>query len=83
MPECLEIAYIEQMPVIRAEQTVNAAQVAMYPKMNPSYAKKWMESLMKQINRTFYSMGITFNGKEINADVLKRRLKTILGSGLS
>jgi hypothetical protein len=76
-----------QLPRIRAERALAAAQAAVYPHLRKDHAKRWWDATVKmtqQVARGAVQAAktlFTLNGRPMNPDQMKRGLTEQLGGG--
>jgi hypothetical protein len=88
MPTDLFMAYVDQMPRLRAERLLDAAQAALAEHHKP----EWWDAQLAAARGDAQEGGTTtgrpsspfrFNGQPISAQELKRELASSLGAGFS
>jgi hypothetical protein len=88
MPECVLSAYLDQIPRLRAERALDAAQVNALPWMKDGDRQAWYEAQhgrmgLVEPEASDVWMPFTWNGQRVGKEVLKSKVAGALGSGLS
>lgn len=84
MPECMLLAYAEQLPRLQAEQLRHASLAAAFPHMTKRGGQDWMRSLTKAAQRVIADTSLfRWNGQPISVRGIRRRFAQAFGQGFS
>jgi hypothetical protein len=88
MPECLMLAYSEQVPRLQARRQLDAADVALHARMaTSSHAgseswQQWFAAMTRQAQHIVRDDVITLNGVVVGVERLARGLRRVFGGGV-
>lgn len=89
MPECVLQAYLDQIPRLRAERMMAAAEAASVPYFEKGAHREWWQRQGQAATAESAPVPggqrtpFTFNGRPMQLGGLKRELATALGGGFS
>lgn len=73
-------ALLDEIPRLRAQQMLDAAQASVYPHLTKESAQRWWNGLVQQAQRTVRD-AVTTGANNVRE--VRRWLRGILGAGLS
>lgn len=87
MPEGLLYAFIDAMPVVRAQLILDMSEAALRPHLKKSDAREWFNHWRKQATRIARAASrsarnfFTFNGRAMPLKGLRGKLRETFGGG--
>jgi hypothetical protein len=89
MPECLMLAYAEEMPRLKARRQLDAADVAIVTRVatqsqeGSKSFQQWVSATTREARRVIRDAGVvTLNGLAVSFDGLARGLGWAFGGGV-
>lgn len=88
MPECLMLAYADEVPRLQARRQLDAADVALHARMATTSKegsesfRAWFSAMTRQAQHIIREQLLTLNGVSVGFDALARGLRRTFGGGV-